>query len=531
MTADAVPPSWLMRLLAVISSLLVACAASAAQPRSNFDPANADLSTLRAALDNGRITSEALVRYYLGRIERFDKRGPRINALITLNPHALEDARRLDADAKAGRPSGPLHGIPFIAKDNMDSAGVPTSAGSTVFAHSVPTANAFVVQKLLDAGAILLGKANLSEFAESDGRLGYSSAGGLTLNPFNQARNASGSSSGSAAAVAADFAAFALGTDTSGSLRGPASVCGLVTVRPTLGLISRGGIVPASLSSDTSGALTRTVRDQAIVLSVIAGPDPNDAATLTQPTRADHYADALGPRSLAGVRLGIVNNFRGANVEIDRIEREAQERMRASGAELVEIRLPAVFETLWNTVLAVTGEAEFRLQFERYLATRPAGTPTTLAAVIEQSAGSVQTAHPINPARLKSLQRANVTGLTDSPQYIDVLTNTIPALRRSLENILDQNHLQALVYATMSCTASPRYDQPDATYHCGVEDPYRSTYIASTTGFPELSLPMGRDVTGVPVGISLLGRPYLEQELLQLGAALQIAGRFNAALR
>jgi amidase len=271
--------------------LLILAAHADADDR--FNPANAGIEQLRAALDSGRVSSEELVRYYLDRIQRFDKSGPRINALISLNPRALEQARRLDAESRKKPGQGGLYGIPFVAKDNFDSAGIPTSGGSAALEHSVPPANAFVVQKLIDQGAILLGKTNMSELAASYDRFGYSSAGGLTLNPYNTARDVSGSSSGSAAAVAADFAAFGLGTDTSGSLRAPADVAGLVGVRPTLGLTSRGGVIPLSLTFDTTGVLARSVNDAAIVLDAIAGEDPRDAATLHQPKGRGSYADAL----------------------------------------------------------------------------------------------------------------------------------------------------------------------------------------------------------------------------------------------
>lgn len=196
--------------------LLVSLIGNPMQSSGNatFSPANATIEQLRFALDAGQVSAEQLVRYYLDRIERLDKRGPRINALITLNPEALEQARQSDAEAKNESHKGFLYGIPFIAKDNFNTAGLATSGGSAALRNSMPTANAFVVQKLLDQGAILIGKSNMSELAASYGRLGYSSAGGLTVNPYNTARNVSGSSSGSAAAVAADFAAFALGTDT-----------------------------------------------------------------------------------------------------------------------------------------------------------------------------------------------------------------------------------------------------------------------------------------------------------------------------
>src|SRR3984957_4757822 len=274
--------------LGAASPMAAAYAAGAAP----FDPGYRSIAELRAALDSRRISSEELVTYYLGRIERLDKHGPRINALITLNPRALDEARGADAHALTARAGSPLRGIPFIVKDNYDTAGIATSGGAAALARSVPCSNAFVVQRLLDGGAILIGKANMSELAASYGRLGYSSAGGLTLNPYNTARDVSGSSSGSAAAVAADFAAFALGTDTGGSIRGPANVAGLVGLRPTLGLTSRGGVIPASLTFDTTGVLARTVKDLAIVLDAIAGADAEDAATLQQPQARGSY---VGP--------------------------------------------------------------------------------------------------------------------------------------------------------------------------------------------------------------------------------------------
>src|SRR3984893_12806782 len=263
------------RRAALIFASLISCSVQALG--NAFDPANATIEQLRGALDAGQVSCEQLVRYYLDRVERFDKKGPRINALISLNANALDQARRLDAEAR----------------DNYNTAGLATSGGSAALRRSVPLANAFVVQKLLDQGAILIGKSNMSELAASYGRLGYSSAGGLTVNPYNTARDASGSSSGSAAAVAADFAAFALGTDTGGSVRGPANGTGLVGVRPTMGLTSRGGVIPLSLTFDTTGVLARSVKDAAIVLDAIVGEDFRDAATLQQPANHGGYAAAV----------------------------------------------------------------------------------------------------------------------------------------------------------------------------------------------------------------------------------------------
>jgi amidase len=486
-------------------------------------PMSASIDELHAALVSGRVTSEQLVRRYLGRIDRFDKAGPRINALISLNPEALAQARRLDAEDKnSPRRRSLLYGIPFIAKDNYDTAGIPTSGGSAALKSSIPSSNAFVVQRLIDRGAVLIGKANMSELAASYGRLGYSSAGGLTLNPYNTTRNVSGSSSGSAAAVAADFAAFALGTDTSGSLRGPASVAGLVGLRPTLGLTSRSGVIPLSLTFDTTGVLTRRVKDAAIVLDAISGPDPHDSATLERQARHD-YGPATGAASLQGARLGVILNFRGANAEVDDIERRTLNALETQGAVLVPVTLPKEFEELWRTVLDPVGEAEFKPQFERYLRTLSPTQPKTLAQFIEISASPAvaNSVAPMNPKRLEGLRQADTTVLTDSPTYIRILTRVIPDLRQQLRTLVTENGLRAFVFSTLSCPASPRFDRADPSYRCGSGDPYKASYIASAAGFPEITVPVGQDSVNTPVGFSIMGLPYTEERLLGLANALQ----------
>jgi amidase len=491
-----------------------------------FNPAHATIERLRSALDSGRTSSEQLVRYYLDRIRRLDKNGPHINALISLNTKALEQARRLDAEGKDKPNKGMLYGIPFVAKDNYDTAGIPTSGGSAALKRSVPAANAFVVQKLLEQGAILIGKSNMSELATSYDRLGYSSAGGLTVNPYNTARDVSGSSSGSAAAVAADFAAFALGTDTGGSVRGPASVAGLAGLRPTLGLTSRGGVMPVSLTFDTTGVLARSARDLAIVFDAIAGPDPEDAATLQQPQARSSYVGALGLQSLKGVRLGVITNFRGANAEVDGVEQNALKLLEARGAVLVPVVLAKEFENLWNTVLRPVRQGEFKPQFERYLQTLPATQPHTLAEVIKISASpTVQnSATPVEPARLEGLREAQATQMTDSPTYIHMLTEVIPSVRRQLQTLMAANQLQAFVFSTMGCPATPRFDRADPSYICHSDDPYKAGYIASVAGFPEVTVPAGEITAHMPVGFSFMGLQYSEAQLLGLADAFEIAG-------
>lgn len=248
------------------------------------------LQQLRNSLDKREIKSVDIVNTYLGNIDKDNHQNKGINAVITLNEGAIQDAQRWDEQyaGNPGKKNYPLAGIPFLAKDNFYTSGIITTGGTVALGTSKPTKNAFVVQKLLDEGAILLGKTNMSELAASYGWLGYSSFGGQTLNPFNPLRDPSSSSSGSAAAVAANFAPFALGTDTSGSIRAPASVTGTIGLRPTLGLTSRSGIIPLSLTSDVAGVITRTVQEQAIVLDAIQGEDPADAATaqIKHPTQS-----------------------------------------------------------------------------------------------------------------------------------------------------------------------------------------------------------------------------------------------------
>jgi amidase len=482
-----------------------------------FNPSGATISQLREALDGQRISYEQLVRYYWQRIARLDQTGPAIHALISLNPEALAQARQLDR-IKAGTLHGPLFGIPFIAKDNFNTAAMPTTAGSVALQQNRPTANAFVVQRLLDQGAILIGKANMSELASSYGRLGYSAVGGVTRNPYNLTRNASGSSSGSAAAVAADFAAFALGTDTSGSIRGPANVTGLIGLRPTLGLTSRTGIIPLSLSFDTPGILGRSVGDVADVLDAIAAIDTDDTATFLQPQRLESYANAIRPGALRGARLGVVSNFRGGNEEVDAAEQAALATLSAQGADLIAVTLPDEYEHLWPLVMRPVSEAEFKPQIERYLRTMPAPAPKSLAELIEKMASSAA-----NPALVSALRGDQDTDLADSPTYINLLSRTIPSLRSQLQQLMQAQHLNALVFATMSCPASPRYDQPDSSYVCKHVDPYRASYVASTTGLPEVTVPVARLSDRLPMGLSFLGTPFTEAQLLSLAHALQLA--------
>jgi amidase len=494
-----------------LNKKFVACSflllAASAQADEGID--RMTLADMRHALNNGTLSSEQLVQHYLDNIRANNHRGQNINALVTINERAIDQARKWDAE-RAKNPNtnyAPLAGIPFVVKDNFDTAAMVTSGGSYILRASVPSQDAFTVKKLIDGQAILLGKANLSELAASFGWFGYSSFGGQTLNPKNTKRDASGSSSGSAAAVAAAFAPFALGSDTSGSIRAPASVTGTVGFRPSLGLISRSGIIPLSLAFDTGGVITNSVLDQAIVLDAIKGQDKSDPATLDLVADKIQFEPALSRSSLQGKTIGVISNFKGANPEVDAVFKAAQETLGKRGAHVVSIDLPKSFETLWSDVLGPVGESEFKPQFERYLATLNPSQPRTLAQFLElaKKNQAENGPHGMNPARLAGLEAVSNTASTDSPLYISILSRKIPQLRAQLVDIMRKNKVDSLFFATINCPASVVHGVTDDSYVCKSGDTYASSYIASATGFPEITVPAGTIKGNLPVGVSFLG--------------------------
>lgn len=480
-----------------------------------------NLAEMRQALDSGKLTSEKLVQHYLDNIQTNNSQGKNINAVVTLNENVLAQARAWDAEHAKNPSAGnaPLAGIPFLAKDNFDTQGIATTGGSYVLKSSVPSQNAFAVKKLIDGQAILLGKANMSELAASYGWFGYSSFGGQTLNPRNTKRDASGSSSGSAAAVAAEFAPFALGSDTSGSIRAPSSVTGTVGLRPSLGLISRSGIIPLSLAFDTGGVITSNVRDQAIVLDVIKGQDKTDAATLDLASDEIHFQQALNMDSLKGKRIGVVTNFKGGNPEVDNVFQAAQETLKKRGAKVVSITLPKAFETLWGDVLGPVGESEFKPQFERYLASLDGNQPKTLESFLEAAKKNqaANDGHLMNPARLNGIETSLKAQSTDNSLYISILSKKIPALRVQLVSLMAAQKLDSLFFATINCPASVVHGVSDDTYVCSADDTYASSYIASATGFPEVTVPAGTIKGNLPVGVSFLGAYGEDAKILSFG--------------
>lgn len=500
---------------------------ASASAEEKFDPFEKSISEISDALNNNQITSEQLVEYYLERIEAYDKQGPAINSIITINDQAVEIAKQLDAERQNKGPRGILHGIPIVVKDNIDVKGMPTSAGSVALKDAYPTADAFVIQKLKDEGAIILAKTNMSEFAASYGRLGYSSLGGLTLNPYNLNRDASGSSSGTAAAVTANFAVFGLGTDTSASVRGPANVTGLVGIRPTIGLISRSGVIPSSLTFDTTGPIARSVEDAAIVLSVMAGVDEKDAKTLPAKEHIiEDYRKSLDSTALQNARIGVAVDFFGDNAEVDAIANEAIAKMEEMGSEAIPVSFSELTQYLWTPIVGPINDADFKVQLEEYLAQLPEGQPKTLEEIIKisESPEVLNSATPVNPGRVEGFKTSmEQAAFKDSAEYNQIITSEMPKVRDEIQSIMEKENLDAIVFPTMSCPASPRFDKEDPTYVCEAYDTYAASYVASATGFPEITVPAGVTKEEVPVGISFFGLAYSEQSLLDLAYSFEQA--------
>ncbi len=520
------------RQAARLITLLITTAVAGVCARADEAPASLALAQktlpeLRSMLDRGEITSEQLTRFYLARIGALDDQGPGINAMLDLAPGALARARELDRHRNEGE-HGPLYGIPFVVKDNIDVKGLPTSGGSMVLAHAYPKDSAPVVKRLERAGAIVLGKTNMTEFAASYGNPGYSSRGGFTRNPWRLDRSVLGSSSGSAAAVAAGFAPFAIGTDTEGSARGPAHATGLVAMRPTLGRVSRDGIIPLAMSFDTPAPLTRTVQGNAWVLAAMAGYDPADETTSLNDRAPleDVSVLTLPPRQapLEGIRLGVIEHREAGNAQIEARFARALAHVQKQGASTVQVTLAPHYLDLWSTTVGPVHEAEFQPQLERYLRQFDDTQPHTLQEIMARCEALNQDDRdnpPITPQRIRGMQHRLHERLEGSPGYLEVISRRIPELREQLSRFMADNHLDALIFPTEACPAPPLERQNGDDYECTAREPFALGYMASATGFPELTLPMGVTRAGIPINVSLLGSEHQEAALYRLGLAFR----------
>jgi amidase len=486
---------------------------------------NATIADLNAAFDAGTLTSEKLTELYLARIDAYDKKGPTINAVVVLNPKALETAKALDAERKAGKVRSPIHGIPVVLKDNYDTFDMQTTAGSQLLEGWIPTKDAYTVKKLRDAGAVILAKVNLSEFA-AGGSVGVpreigsppngsSTAGGQTLNPHDLTRGPAGSSGGTGAAIAAVFAQMGMGSDTGGSIRGPCAANGVVGIKPTNGLLSRSGIVPLALSFDTGGPMTRNVSDLAITLGIMTGVDSTDPLSVTSKGNFEtDYTQFLKKGSLKGARIGIARNFMGKDPEVDRVTEEAIATLKKLGAEVIDpLPYPEYLLQSRTSMFLMMLNAEFKSQIAGYLANVAKvkkGYPTTFAELAAKANDPVSKYRSVEKAT--GLKHTNDTALdlTD-PIYLAARDQGIPMIRAAVMALFSKHKLDAIVYPTAPRPAAT-IARPITLTAATMGD--SATAIANMTGFPDVIIPAGMTKDGLPVAISFFGPAWSDGKMI-----------------
>lgn len=487
---------------------------------AEIELSTATITELNAAMDEGALNSEQLVQMYLARIEAYNKNGPAINAVFMLNPNAIAEAQALDRERLAQGRRSPMHGIPVVIKDNLDTADMPTSAGSFLLKNSFPPDDAFLVKQLKDAGAIILAKLNLSEFASGGST---NSIGGEIGNPHSLTRSPAGSSGGTGAAIAAVFAAVGLGTDTGGSVRMPSSANGIAGLKTTHGLLSRDGVVPLALTFDTVGPMARSISDLAVVLGVMTGIDPADPSTQkSEGIFEKDYTQFLDADALQGARIGVARVFMKSDAEVDWVVESALQSMRDAGAEVIDVELPAWLLESRGEFYRAIRYPEFRAQIADYLATLAPEYPKTLADLIagamKLTASREDGAIP-NPSRWALMLEEDKSAELDNYQYTAVLEHALPLVRATLQGLMDAENLDAIVYPTMPTPAGLTESPPSGTLSAGSGG--SPVILANLSGFPDLIVPAGFTSRGLPVTLSFMGRAFSEPRLLGLGYALE----------
>ncbi|MBX3738477.1 MAG: amidase [Candidatus Didemnitutus sp.] len=494
--------------------LVLVFLASVALLRADFRWAEKSVAELQAEMAAGRVTSEQLTQDYLARVAEIDRAGPKLNAVLELNPDALAIARERDAERRAGKVRGPLHGVPFLVKDNLDTADrMQTTAGSLALVGQRVPRDAHVVAQLRAAGAVLLGKANMTEWANFRGNnssSGWSGRGGQTRNPYALDRNPSGSSSGSAAAVSANLCAFAIGTETNGSIVSPASACGVVGFKPTVGLVSRSGIIPIAASQDTAGPIARSVADAALVLAAIAGPDERDDATREIPraTLAE-LTVPLPAHALRGARIGVVRGPFGIPARLDGALDHLVAQLRAAGAEVtddVKIATLGKFGGATYDVLSY----EFKDGLNRYLAEPGRVTPMKMLADVI-AFNEAHAAEEMAFFGQQDLVAAEKRGPLTERAYLDALATCRRLARgEGLDATFAAGKFDALVMLTRGPAA--------LTDHVlGESSAGGSSTMAAVAGYPSVTVPAA-EMFGLPVGASFVGRAWDDAKLLALAA-------------
>jgi amidase len=494
----------------VVLLVLVAVQNAMAQPSpASFELMEATIPQLQAAQSDGIITSQQLVTAYLARIDAYDQRGPALNAISVVNDKALDEAATTDGERRSGALRGLLHGIPIIVKDNYETAGLQTAAGSSALVGWVPPSDSTLVKKLRAAGAIVIAKSNMHEFAYGITNVG--SLFGATRNPYALGRNPGGSSGGTGAAIAANFAAVGMGSDTCGSIRIPASHNSLVGLRGTQGLASRSGIIPLSSTQDIGGPIARTVTDIAVVLDVVAGydrADPQTAASLGNVPKS--YTDFLQLSGLRGARIGLLNDLLGSapeDMEVGTVVRAAVAEMKWQGAEISEVNIDGLAALVTDRFAGnLIIREDFKVDFNNYLAGRPTAPVHSLAEVIASG--------KFDPAIRQPLLSSQEIESRDSKEYLEHIVKR-NILREAILKAMADNNLDALAYPTIRRKANL----------IGEAQPGTNCQLASNSGLPAISVPGGFTSDGLPVGVELLGRAWSEPQLIKLAYSYEQATR------
>jgi amidase len=475
------------------------------------------ITDLQDGMKSGKFTARSLVEKYSARIDEIDKHGPAINSVLELNPDAFSTADRLDQERQAKGPRGPLHGIPVLIKDNIDTADrMMTTAGSLALIGSKPPKDSFVAEKLRAAGAVILGKTNLSEWANirsSHSTSGWSGRGGLTKNPYALDRNPCGSSSGSGAGVSANLCTAAIGTETDGSIVCPSSSNGIAGIKPTVGLVSRGGIIPISHSQDGAGPMCRTVRDAAIMLGALTGVDPRDSATEnSQGKSLTDYARFCDPDGLKGARIGVARKYFGFNDAVDALMEQSLDAMKRQGATLID---PADIETLgkFDESELLVFMYELKADLNAYLATLGPQAPVrTLKEIIDFNDRNRQKEMPYFGQDL--FLKAEAKGPLTEKAYLDALEKNHQLARtEGIDATMDKYHLDAIV----APTGGPAWitDLVNGDHVAG-----GSSNAAAVAGYPNINVTAGF-ISALPVGISFFGRAWSEPTLIRLAFAFE----------
>ena len=491
--------------------LLAAALTPNASVAASFKLEEATIASIHAAMRTGKLTATELVAMYLLRIEAYDKKGPALNAVISINPEVKRLAAELDAKFAASGFTGPLHGIPVLLKDNVETSNMPTTAGSRSLEGFIAPDDAFLVKRLREAGALIIAKVNLTEFAATG--ITRSSILGQTLNPYDLTRTPGGSSGGTGAGLAANFGVVGIGTDTVNSIRSPSSANSLVGIRPTLGLVSRAGVVPYSHTQDMAGPLARTVADAAEVLQTIAGYDPEDPTTAWSVGKTPRFSSFLDSNGVKSARLGVLTSFFGTapeHEEVNAVMETALQALRDAGAHLVALEDNIDADELIRDVSV--GLYELNPDLSAYLAKRQAPA---------KSLGEILASGKYEPVLKDTYERA-LTFDTQSTEYRNRLIER-EALRDRLVAILATHRLDAIVYPHQKRLVVP----------IGEDQVDRNGVLASVTGFPAITVPAGFSPPtdsapiGVPVGIEFLGRPSREGDLLRIAYAFEQATRYR----